>query len=249
MGNEHHLRFSGRRALVTGASRGIGAAIARQLAEEGAHVTLVARNFESDCQPPPDVPSHRWSLLTVDLAEPGACQRAVAAASGDGGLDILVNNAGQFLGGGWLEGELSKARDLFEIDFWVPIMLVRKAQTALSKAKGCVINISSLNGTRPSPSAGAYSTAKAALDMATRCLALEFAPQGVRVNCIAPGPVPTALLKDALGEQDSSWLPDCIPLSRLGTESDIAASVSWLASDEASWITGQVLGVDGGMSV
>jgi len=234
--------LEGRRALVTGGSRGIGAAIVARLAAAGAAVTWNGRAADEARAP------QGGTAVAADLTRAADRRRLVERAAGDAGLDILVNNAGIFAAGGIETLDLASARRLFELDFWVPLELARLALPSLRARRGTIVNLSSVNAVLAQPGALAYCAAKAALEMATRCLASELAPAGIRVNAVAPGPVPTRLLDDALEGRDPAVLEPYVPLGRLGAPADVAEAVAWLASDASAWVTGQVLRVDGGMS-
>lgn len=243
--------LAGKHALVTGASRGLGAEIAKRLLGLGAVVTLTARKFDEEFLSFKSIgaTSEALRIVEADLSSGEDREKLIRTVVEDGSLDILVNNAGRFEAVSLLGAEQQVARQLFEIDFWAPIELVRHASAALRQSQGAVVNISSVSGTLSNPSAGVYCAVKAALEMATRCLARELAPDGVRVNAVAPGPVPTQLLNAALEGESPDFMLNHIPLGRLGTPCDIADAVVWLVSNEASWITGQILRVDGGMTI
>jgi 3-oxoacyl-[acyl-carrier protein] reductase len=226
----------GKRALVTGASRGLGAAIAARLAELGAIVVRSSRTGEED------------GSIAADLSLPEHCARLAAAAGAEGAVDILVNNAGDFRSGPVESIDFAEARRLFDLNFWAPLQLVQALLPAFPAAGGAIVNISSLNTSTAQAEATIYSASKAALEMATRCLARELAPRNIRVNAVAPGPVPTRLLADAVDSIAFDYMLPHIPLGRLGSEADVAGAVAWLAGDGAGWVTGQVIRVDGGMS-
>ena len=241
-GAEGKYSLQGKSALVTGGSRGIGASIVARLERLGANVTWNSRSSVGQ-----SMPAH-GNAIVADLLSSEDRARLVSAAAGEGRLDILVNNAGLFHFGEIEDADMAAARELFDVSFWAPLDLIRLALPSLKHGKGSIINVSSVNAVRAQAGTTIYCAVKASLEMATRCLALELAPYGVRVNAIAPGPVPTRLLENALGGHKPTFLLDHIPLGRLGLTDDVAAAVAFLASDDASWITGQVIRVDGGMS-
>lgn len=228
--------LDGKRALVTGASRGLGAAIADRLSELGATLVKCSRTGMEE------------GSIRADLSLPEDCTRLAAAAKRDGAVDILVNNAGAFESAAVGGIDFGEARRLFDLNFWAPMQLIQALLPAFSAAGGSIVNISSVNTAVPQPEAAIYSASKAALEMATRCLARELAPRNIRVNAVAPGPVPTRLLAEAVGRPDFDYMVPHIPLGRLGSEADVAEAVAWLAGAGSGWMTGQVIRVDGGMS-
>lgn len=228
--------LDGKRALVTGASRGLGAAIAARLGELGAAVVESSRTGEER------------NSIPADLSLPEECARLASVARAGGAIDILVNNAGDFRSAPVDAVDFAEARRLFDLNFWAPLQLIQALLPAFPAAGGSIVSISSLNTAVAQPEATIYSASKAALEMATRCLARELAPRNIRVNAVAPGPVPTRLLTKAVGGVAFDYMLPHIPLGRLGSEADVAAAVAWLAGDDAGWVTGQVIRVDGGMS-
>jgi NAD(P)-dependent dehydrogenase (short-subunit alcohol dehydrogenase family) len=237
--------FEGKRALITGGSRGIGLAVAERLLTKGAIVTIASR-VPSKSPAVAELAAQFPSILLVDvdLEDVTAC-RDFAAAMANTDLDILINNAGIYH---TTDSVTFDPNRIFQVNCFAPTQLIMDLIDPLSRNKGVVINISSVNATVPNLGAMEYSMTKAALDIASRCLARQLAPKGVRVCAVAPGPTDTDLLHGALAGNDPSFLLSHIPLGRLGLADDIAAAVVWLASEEASWITGQVLVVDGGLS-
>jgi 3-oxoacyl-[acyl-carrier protein] reductase len=243
------MDLSGRVALVTGASRGIGRAIAQQLAARGALVVAAARG--ENARPVVDeitAIGGRAEGVTVDVSAAGSAEEAVSGVMArHGQLDILVNNAGI-------------ARDQLMLrmkrDDWDAVLATNlTAAFALTQAalkpmirqrRGRIISISSVVGQAGNAGQANYAASKAGLIGFAKSVALEVASRGVTVNVVAPGLIETDMTKAITEDARKDW-ESRIPLRRLGTPADIAAAVCFLASDEASYITGQVLAVNGGM--
>ena len=244
--------LAGRRALVTGASRGIGAAVASALAAAGADVVLSGRDARSLESVAESLTGVRTAIITADLADPADVERLAAAAlDAFDGLDILVNNAGITF------PEL--AADL-TVGAWDATMAVNLRAPALLGARigaamaadggGSIVNIASLAGLRALPEHYAYAASKAALIMATKVLALELGPAGVRANAICPTVVLTEMGQQVWGEpKKAAPMLARIPLGRFGIPADVAAAVVWLASDASSMVNGAELPLDGGFTV
>ena len=239
------MKLSGRRALVTGGSSGIGRAIGRKFLSEGARVMFVGRREGRLREAGRD-----W--LPAELTRPAECERAVAAAvERFGGLDLLVNAAGVIGNGGILDGKPEEWRRLWDANVESVYHVTRAAAPHLVKRRGSsIVNISSVCSLRPFPNLLAYCSGKAAVDMMTQCLALELAPHGVRVNAINPGVVVTELHTVGGAVPDYPAFLErsktTHPLGRVGSPEDVASLALFLASDEASWITGGVHSIDGG---
>lgn len=243
--------LEGRAALVTGGSRGIGLAIARELLAHGARVCLTGRK--------PD----RLESALRDL-DAGDAAVAVAGASDDpdhraeaiertvaafGAIDLLVNNAGtnpQY--GPLVDADLGAVDKIMDVNVVAPLAWTQAAWHAgMREHGGAVVNVASIGGIRPGSWIGAYNASKAALIQLTRQLALELAP-GVRVNAIAPAVIKTRFAT-ALYEGREAEVAAHYPLGRLGEPADAAAATRWLLSDEAGWITGETVVLDGGVSL
>ena len=240
-------------ALVTGASRGIGRAIAAELAEEGYAVCINYLEHRKEAEAlAEDIRSRgsRAIVVQADVSDRAAVEAMVRAAEEAlGPVNLLVNNAGiagqiQFQDitdeqwNRYLGVNLGGARNT--IQAVLPHMLHEKA--------GCIVNISSIWGLRGASCEVAYACTKAAIVGLTRSLALELAPSHIRVNCVAPGVINTDMVQ-VLGQETLRELAQETPLGRLGTPEDIAHAVAFLASDKASFLTGQFLAADGGFIV
>lgn len=243
-------RFAGRVALVTGASRGIGLAIARRLVDEGARVCVTARKTEALAEAASSLGAPGTAISVAGAADDPehrahAVERTVAEF---GRLDVLVNNTGiNPVYGRLTDIEESAARKIMEVNVLAALAWTREALAAGLGAdgRGAVVNVASIAGLAPAPGIAFYGTSKSALIGLTMQLAAELAP-AVRVNAVAPAVVKTrfaAALYEGREEQAAAGYP----LGRLGTPEDVGAAVAFLASGDASWITGQTLVIDGGV--
>ena len=241
-----------RKALVTGASRGIGKAIAIAMAREGATVGISSRKLENLRSTREEIEELGGEAIPLvgDLADPDTCRRVVMEfASKAGGLEILVNNAGI---------HATAPIEEFDVEVWDKILAVnlravylcsKHAIPYMKKAGwGRIINIASMLSFIGIPERGAYAASKTGILGLTRVTALETAPYNITVNAIAPGFIETEMVKARImeGKLDKDRLVKRIPLGRMGTPEDIAKVAVFLASDHASYITGQVIIVDGG---
>ena len=243
--------LEGRTALVTGGANGIGRAIAERFAAEGAAVAAV------DVEPVPDlgdaVHGVQWDLSrTETLAE------LIAAAEADvGPLDILVNNAGVFEPALAVDLTLASYRRVLAVNLDAPLFLSSHVARGMSeRGYGRIVNITSIHGRFGEETALAYDVAKGGLEQATRTLAIELSRYGVLVNAVAPGFVATRMsVVDGQDELESEWFHDVyvkygkLPLRRYAMPEEIAEHVAWLACDRNTYVTGQVLTVDGGVTV
>jgi len=240
------VRLDGKVALVTGASKGIGRAIAGCLAASGAKVMISSRKADALARTAGELPGEvSWYAANAGVPEEAeACVSACVERLG--GLDILVNNAATnpYMGR-TIDIDLPRADKTFQVNQRGTLVWTQCAWRAtMQKSGGSVINIASLGGLTVEPEIGWYNVTKAAIIHLTRHLAVDLAP-GVRVNAVAPGLVKTDFAR-ALWEPAEELVASHLPLKRLGEPDDIARSVVFLASEASSWITGQVLVVDGG---
>ena len=247
------FRLDGKTALVTGASGGIGAAIARSLHTQGAAVALSGTRREAlealaaelDALAP-----GRAHVCPADLRDPAAPDALVAAAEAAAGpLTILVNNAGFTRDMLALRMKDEDWQAVLDVDLTAPFRLARATlKGMLRRRAGRIISISSIVGSTGNPGQANYAAAKAGLAGMTKALAQEVASRGITVNVVAPGFVATPMT-DALTDAQKGKLAEAIPLGRLGQPADVAAAVAYLASDEAGWVTGATLHVNGGMAM
>jgi 3-oxoacyl-[acyl-carrier protein] reductase len=243
------FRLDGKTALVTGASGGIGAGIARVLHAQGAVVVLSGTRVDA-LQALAGELGERAHVCPADLKDPAASDGLVAAAEAAGGaLHILVNNAGFTRDMLALRMKDEDWQAVLDVDLTAPFRLARAAlRGMLRRRAGRIIGISSIVGATGNAGQANYAAAKAGLVGMTKALAQEVGSRGVTVNVVAPGFIETPMT-DALSEAQRTKLAEQIPLGRLGQPADIAAAVLYLASDEAGWVTGATLHVNGGMAM
>src|SRR5829696_4105652 len=243
------IDLSGRVALVTGASRGIGRAIAEKLASRGAHVVAAARGDNAAATVDAiQAAGGKANALALDVTEPGAAVAAIAATAGTHGrLDILVNNAGITKDQLMLRMKRDDWDAVLRTNLTAAFALTQAALKPMIKQRGGrIICISSVVGQGGNAGQANYAASKAGLIGFAKSVAQEVASRGITVNVVAPGLIDTDMTRAITGSAHEEWASK-IPLKRLGTPGDIASAVCFLASDEASYITGQVLAVNGGM--
>jgi 3-oxoacyl-[acyl-carrier protein] reductase len=245
-------RLAGRAGIVTGASRGIGLAVAKRLVEVGAGVVHTARKPEGLAAAVEELGAPAGVVSVAGKADdPAHQEEAVATAVREfGGLDVLVNNAGiNPVFGPLTDIDDGAARKIMEVNVLAALGWTRRALAAGlgAQRQGAIVNMASVGGLGPAPGIGYYGVSKSALIGLTVQLAAELAPR-VRVNAIAPAVVKTKFAS-MLYEQDEQGVAAMYPLQRLGEPADIGAAAAFLASADASWITGQTLVIDGGASL
>lgn len=243
--------LSGRTALVTGASGDIGAAIARRLHGQGAAVVLSGRREDALKDLAADLGARAFTVVG-DLATPEAAKAVADAADAhgadrSGGIDILVNNAGLTRDGLAVRMGDDDWQAVLEVNLTAGFRLARAVLRGMMKRRyGRIIGISSIVGVIGNPGQANYAASKAGMIGMSKAIAAEVATRGITVNCVAPGMIVTGMT-DSLTEEQHKRMADPIPTGRLGTVDEVAASVVFLASGEASYITGHTLNVNGGL--
>jgi 2-hydroxycyclohexanecarboxyl-CoA dehydrogenase len=244
------MRLEGRKALVTGGASGIGAAIARRLAAEGAQVTIGDLNLEGAT----DVAGEISGLaIELDVTDLGSAQAAVGAAKPP--IDILVNNAGTDQFGFFAQTTPEQWRKVIDVNLYGVLNCTFAALPGMQETGyGRMVNIASEAGRVGSKGSAVYSAAKAGVIGFTKVMAREGARFGITANAIAPGPIETPLLMRArefgeLGEKVIETMKAGTQLRRLGQPEEVAAAVAFLSSDDASYVTGETLGVSGGLGM
>ncbi len=241
--------LSGMKALVTGASGGIGSAIATALAAQGATVALSGTRMDALTTLASALPNDP-KIIQCNLANVEEVEALIPqAVSLLGGLDILVNNAGITRDGLAMRMRDEDWQAVLQVNLESSFRLCRAALKPMMKARfGRIINITSVVGVTGNPGQANYAAAKAGLIGMSKALAAEIASRGITVNCIAPGFIASPMT-DALSEEQKTALSGKIPMARLGEGTEIAAGAAYLASREASYITGQTLHINGGMAM
>ncbi len=232
-------------AIVTGGARGIGLATALLFQERGLTAVIV----DSDAAELAAAASATPGLVAIaaDISVPADVERMIAAVlAAEGRIDVLVNNAGIADFGPLAETDFARWRQVMAVNLDGVFLCSQAALPALKATCGAIVNIASISGLRGSTLRVAYGTSKAAVIHLTKQQAAELGEAGVRVNCVAPGPVATKLAKAVHSPAIVAAYHDAIPLNRYGQEREIAEAIVFLASDAASYITGQTLAADGG---
>ncbi|MFI8832489.1 SDR family NAD(P)-dependent oxidoreductase [Streptomyces afghaniensis] len=238
--------LQGKKALVTGATSGIGRAIAVKLAEAGATVYVTGRRAELGKETVELIEQAGGTghFVVADVAKIDDVRKLAEEV---GEVDVLVNNAGIFPFSPTPEQSLDSYEQVFDINVRASYFLTAALAPAMvAKKKGAIVNVSSVAAQIGTPVGSVYNASKAAMDALTRSWAVEFGAAGVRVNSVAPGPIRTDMAVDTVGEMFEAFSKNT-PLTRAGEPEEIAEAVVFLASDKASYITGAVLTADGGL--
>jgi NAD(P)-dependent dehydrogenase (short-subunit alcohol dehydrogenase family) len=246
--------FTGKSVIVTGATSGIGRAAALEFARRGADLLLVGRSASALHELPTLASGSTGRIVTclADITEGNAPDQIVrSAVDAFGGVDVLVNAAGVIATGTIENTDDGKWDAMMDVNVKAPFRLMRAAVPYLKERKGNVVNVSSVNGLRAFAGVLAYNVSKSAIDHLTRCAALEMAPFGVRVNGVNPGVTITNLHRRG-GMDDTQYAAflqrskETHPLGRPGQPEEVAAMIVFLAGEEAAWMTGETIPVDGG---
>lgn len=246
------MKLKNKIALVTGASKGLGKAIALRLSTEGATVLLASRNIASLTELSDQINNcgGRTLAISMNVTDPASVQRAVdSAVKNFGRLDIMVNNAGISMIVPTVELSTDQWCLAMETNLFGVFYGCRSAgQQMIKQGSGCIINISSILGQNAAPMRAAYSTSKAAVNMLTKVLAIEWAKEKIRVNAIAPGYIHTEMVQKSMDKDlfSDEMIKKRTPMGRLGSVEDIAEAALFVASDAASFMTGEILTIDGG---
>ena len=243
------FQLSGKTAFITGASGGIGSAVAKNLSQQGAHVVLHGTRAGRLEELASEIGSN-VSVVTANLSDRNAVDGLVAeAAKATGAIDILVNNAGITRDNLFMRMKDEEWDDVLEVNLTSSMLLCRSAIRAMMKARwGRIISISSIVGVTGNPGQTNYAASKAGMIGFSKSLAAEVASRGITVNIVAPGFIETPMTDELADEQKQKLLAN-VPAGRLGSSQEVAAAVSFLASEEAAYMTGSTLHVNGGMAM
>lgn len=241
--------LTGKIALVTGATGGIGGAIAKALRAQGASIAITGRN-EDKLNALVDELGECCKAFPADLSDPEAAAALVKQVESEmGGINILVNNAGLTRDGLSMRMKNEDWQDVIDVNMTSTFKLAQAVQRSMMKARsGRIINIASVVGVTGNPGQCNYVASKAGMIGWSKAMAAETASRGITVNCVAPGFIATAMT-DALNDDQKAKINNTIPAGKMGSSEDIASAVVFLASDEAGYVTGTTMHVNGGMAM
>jgi len=238
--------LTGRRALVTGGAGGIGMACAKGLLEAGAHVTIADRDDAPCARALAELPRGA-EAIAFDVADRAACEKAFAALADRGGVDILVTSAAIVKAAPILEFDPDEWQRILDVNLTGTFSCCQLAgRQMVARGWGRIVTMSSVNGQIANAGRGAYSCTKGGVDMLTRLLAAELGPSGVTANAVAPIPVDTPMIRQVHGPGDRALWHAQTPIERYARPEEVAAAVTFLASEVAAFVNGHVLNVDGG---
>jgi NAD(P)-dependent dehydrogenase (short-subunit alcohol dehydrogenase family) len=238
------MSFEGKTVLITASTSGIGRAAAERFGRGGAEVIVTGRDETRGSEVVATIQANggQARFIAADLAEPDGAQKLAAQA---GSVDVLVNNAGIFPFGATHEIPIDQVRAVFDFNVVAPFALTAALVPGMvERGSGAIVNVSTMVASFGNPGMSAYGASKAALELLTKAWAAEYGPHGVRINTVAPGPTRTPGTAGAGDLIDQ--LAETLPLRRPADAQEIAAAIVYLASDDASFITGAILPVDGG---
>ena len=242
-------RFSGKTVIVTGAATGIGAATARRFSEEGANVVVNGRRPDALSESIAALPAARTLAHPGDASDPAVCAALVqAAVERFGGLHVLVNNAAVYMGGDIESTSEADFRRVMDVNVGGYFLMAKAAMPELKKARGSIVMTSSVSGLGGDWGALAYDASKGAVSNMVRAMAMDHGKDGVRVNAVNPTMTNTRMTENFRNDAVLAGFKNRIPLGRIAQPEDVAAVIAFLASDDARFVTGVNLPVDGGLS-